>query len=108
MFQWAGGGGAGHIAEGRLLVPESGKISVTIGRSELAGSRAVLTHIPSLIVAPGRPGEPEQMWGGGGGGVIVKNEPEWIDQRCGEGYGAGGGGGEQLGADGVVIFFVTS
>ena len=178
MFQWAGGGGSGHLAEGRLLVPESGLISVTIGRGELPGrnggetvveagkhrlraaggergggghgggwsggggsgveggrggnnggdghagtgtgvwkklvegggpgSRAVLPHIPSLILAPGRPGEPEQMWGGGGGGVVVNNEPEWIDQRSGEGYGVGGGGGEQLGGDGVVIFFASS
>ena len=178
IFQWAGGGGSGYLAQGRLLVPDSCEISVTIGRGEqngmnggetvveagqqrliaaggkrggggqgggwsggggsgaeggrggnnggdghsgtgigvwleLAerggqGSRVVLPHIPSLTLTPGRPGEPDQMWGGGGGGVIVNGEPEWVDQRCGEGYGAGGGGGEEFGASGIVIFYVTS
>ena len=76
QIEW-GGGGSGHLTKGQLVVPDSGEISVTIGRSRRSGlggfgHPTIVVAEKSLITGGGevRNGDGGSGWSGGAGSGI--------------------------------------
>ena len=97
QIEW-GGGGSGHLTKGQLVVPDSGEISVKIGRSRRSrlggfGHPSIVVAEKSLIAGGGevRNGDGGSGWSGGGG--------NGIDQAEGGGRGGSNGGDGEAGTD---------